>query len=78
VSLDDQKNLISSHTTTYYYLFPLSDASTDSNYSCLRLVTTESLLRFSRMADRVEIKRNSRRKSGYEVEKRDDGYFYGE
>ncbi|KAG7362784.1 hypothetical protein IV203_026144 [Nitzschia inconspicua] len=28
------------------------------------------------MAERIEIKRNSKKKSGYEVEKRDDGFFY--
>ena len=28
------------------------------------------------MAERIEIKRNSKRKSGYEVEKREDGFFY--
>ena len=26
---------------------------------------------------RVHVKRNSKKKSGYEVEKREDGFFYG-
>ena len=26
---------------------------------------------------RVHVKRNSKKKSGYEVEKRDDGFYYG-
>jgi hypothetical protein len=30
------------------------------------------------MAERIEIKRNSKKKSGYEVEKRQDGCFYSE
>jgi hypothetical protein len=30
------------------------------------------------MAERIEIKRNSKKKSGYEVEKREDGFFYSE
>ena len=30
------------------------------------------------MAERIEIKRGTKKKSGYEVEKRDDGFFYSE